>query len=72
MKISAILAACLASGALAASAGAQQGAAGSKLQAINNSALNDAQHGTMDGKANVRRADMRGKKKKRKKRKRSL
>ncbi|KAM4064315.1 hypothetical protein HRG_006144 [Hirsutella rhossiliensis] len=63
----AILAACLASGALAASEG---GAAASRMQAADGSlgAPNDAQDGMMDSKGNVRRAEMRGKKKRKKRR----
>ncbi|KAM4066771.1 hypothetical protein HRG_000801 [Hirsutella rhossiliensis] len=62
----AILAACLASGALAAS----EGSSSVRMQAADGSlgAPNDAQDGMMDSKGNVRRAEMRGKKKRKKRR----
>ncbi|KJZ78700.1 hypothetical protein HIM_02091 [Hirsutella minnesotensis 3608] len=65
----AILAACLAGGALAASADAGEGAVPSRLQEVDGSlgALNNAQHDIND-KANARRAVMRGKKKRKKSR----
>ncbi|KJZ72085.1 hypothetical protein HIM_08540 [Hirsutella minnesotensis 3608] len=68
-NFAALFVACLASGALAASAISQNGAARSRLHAVGGtlSALDDAQNGMMDSKPNIRRAEMRKKKKKKKK-----